>query len=101
MTTRTEFIGQLRQLADLLEQHPAIPTPDYPDILCCRENDAWAEFNQLAAYLRNHGIEFAGADDHGQRSVDLLGGFYHVFSNSSERMRRFKAASSYHGAVTP
>lgn len=99
--TRTEYTAKLRQLADLLDEHPAIPAPEHPgSILVPLGCDDEARVDELAAYLTAHGIAYTNNTGR-TRGVTILDGMYDVYSTSSEAMAWHDAWSSYSHSVQP
>lgn len=98
---RRDFIDALRRLADLLDEHPEIPTPDYPRILALIDLDAWDRLDRLAAYLQSCGIDIDDETRRDARTITLLDGLYHVISHTRKGMAEYEAKQSYVESVQP
>jgi hypothetical protein len=109
LTTTTDirqaFITGLRDLADYLDQHPAIPVPEHgADILLsaasaddggCAQVDHFAR--QLGVHVENE-LAYSG-HYRAVRSFGPVG--YRMAAISDRAMARHHAEESYRGRVTP
>ena len=102
---RWDFITGLRDLADYLAAHPAVPVPEHgTEILLhaastddggCAQVDRFAR--QLGVRVEN-GLAYDG-HYRAARSFGPVG--YRMVAISDRAMARYHAHDSYHGCVTP
>ena len=103
--TRQAFITGLRDLADYLDQHPAVPVPAYgTEIhLCANSTDdgGCAQVNRFARQL-NATVENGLAHSGHYEAVRAFGPVgYRIIAISDARMALHNAQWSYWGSVTP
>ena len=103
--TRQAFITGLRDLADYLARHPAIPVPAYgTEIHLCAASTDDGGCAQVAQFARQLGvpvpksISYSGHYE-AARSFGPVG--YRMVAISDDAMARHYAYTSYSGAVTP
>lgn len=105
IATRQAFITGLRDLADYLVTHPAVPVPDHgTEILLCTASADDGGCAQIDRFARQLGVpvenELAYSGHYGAaRSFGPVG--YRMTAISDAAMARHYAYSSYSGAVTP
>jgi hypothetical protein len=103
--TRQAFITGLRDLADYLDQHPAVPVPAYgTEIYLNASSTDDGGCAQVAHFARQlgvpvpHGISYSGHYEAARRFGPVG---YRMLAISDDAMARHYALSSYSGAVTP
>jgi hypothetical protein len=103
--TRQAFITGLRDLADYLDRHPAVPVPRYgTEIHLCAssaDDGGCAQVNQFARQLGVAAPQRISSSGHYEavRSFGPVG--YRMLAISDAAMARHHAADSYYGCVTP
>ena len=105
IATRQAFITGLRDLADYLDQHPAVPVPKYGDEihLCARSTDdgGRAQVDHFATHMQaaiDNRLAYSGHYE-AVRSFGPVG--YRMTAISDHAMARYHAADTYYGYVTP
>jgi hypothetical protein len=102
---RQAFITGLRNLADYLDQHPAVPVPAYgTEILLSADSTDNGGCAQVDHFARQLGITVEDdlADSGHYRAVRSFGPVgYRMAAISDHAMARHHAESSYTGCVTP
>jgi hypothetical protein len=106
---RAATITGLRQLADWLESHPAVPAPEFDTRILCSiggdDDDAGlAEVQRVAAAVDGDpAVRAKGRSDSTHPGVKMVFGpiAYEVYYVVHDAMRRHYADSSYHGCVNP
>ena len=103
--TRQALITGLRELADYLDQHPAVPVPEYgTEISLSASGTDNGGCTQVAQFARQLGvpvpnsITYSGHYD-AARQFGPVG--YRMIAISDDAMALYKACVSYSGAVTP
>jgi hypothetical protein len=103
--TRQAFITGLRDLADYLDQHPAVPVPKYgTEVHLCAASTDDGGCTQVAQFARQLSIAVptaVSASGHYEaaRAFGPVG--YRMIAISDFAMARHHAADSYYGCVTP
>jgi hypothetical protein len=103
--TRRAFITGLRDLADYLDQHPAVPVPRYGTEVylsaSSTDDGGCAQVRQFARQLGITPPETISYSGHYEaaRRFGLVG--YRMIAISAAAMARHRAAGSYYGCVTP
>ena len=102
---RQAFITGLRDLADYLDQHPAIPVPRYgTEVYLSASSTDDGGCAQVRHFARQLGIAAPATISHSghyeaARSFGPVS--YRMTAISDDAMARHHAHSSYHGAITP
>ena len=103
--TRQALITGLRDLADYLDQHPAVPVPRYgTEIYLTASSTDDGGCAQVAQFARQLGvpvpkdISYSGHYE-AARQFGPVG--YRMVAISDDAMARHYACASYSGAVTP
>ncbi len=102
---RQAVITGLRDLADYLDRHPAVPVPAYgTEILLCAssaDDGGCAQVNQFARHTAATVEDDLARSGHYEavRSFGPVG--YRIIAISDARMALHHAHSSYWGSVTP
>ena len=103
--TRQAFITGLRDLADYLAAHPAIPVPEHgTEILLHAASTDDGGCAQVDRFARQLGVPVENSlayDGHyrAARSFGPVG--YQMTAISDHTMARYHAADTYYGYVTP
>ena len=103
--TRQAFITGLRDLADYLARHPAIPVPAYgAEIHLCAASADDGGCAQVDYFARQLGVPAQNSLAHSghyeaARSFGPVG--YRMTAISEAAMARYHAHDSYHGCVVP
>jgi hypothetical protein len=103
--TRQAFITGLRDLADYLDQHPAVPVPTYGTQVylsaSSTDDGGCAQVRQFARQLGITPPSTISCSGHYEaaRSFGPVG--YRMLAISDAAMARCLAADSYYGYVTP
>jgi hypothetical protein len=104
-TARQAFISGLRDLADYLDQYPAVAIPVYgTEILLSAASTDDGGCAQVDSFARQLGVtvenDLAYSGHYGAaRSFGPVG--YRMAAISDHAMARHHAHESYHGSVTP
>ena len=99
------FIRSLRELADYLDRHPAIPVPKHGATILLHaataEDGGRAQVNQIAGLLDTAVTDETGRGGHywAVRNFGPLG--YEVVAITAAYRATFDAESSYRGCITP
>ena len=99
------FIRALRELADYLDRHPAIPVPKYGVRLTLSASSAEgggrAQFDRLAKLMDSDINDETGRGGHywAVRNFGPIG--YEIVAIPELAMARHRAADTYYGCVTP
>jgi hypothetical protein len=103
--TRQAFITGLRDLADYLDQHPAVPVPTYgTEVYLSASSTDDGGCAQVSQFARQLGItppktiSYSGHYE-AARSFGPVG--YRMIAISEQAMARHRAADSYYGCVIP
>jgi hypothetical protein len=102
---RQAFITGLRDLASYLASHPTVPVPPYgTEILLSASSTDDGGCAQVDRFARQLGVtpedDLASSGHYAAaRSFGPVG--YRMTAISDHAMARFRAASTYHGCVTP
>ena len=103
--TRQAFITGLRDLADYLDRHPAVPVPAYgTEIHLCANSTDDGGCAQVSHFARHTGatienrLAYSGHYE-AVRSFGPVG--YRIIAISDARMALHNAQWSYWGSVTP
>ena len=105
LSTRQAFITGLRDLADYLDQHPAVAIPEHgTDILLSAASADDGGCAQVDRFARQLGVPVENSlayDGHyrAARSFGPVG--YQMTAISDHAMARYHAADTYYGYVTP
>jgi hypothetical protein len=103
--TRQAFITGLRDLADYLDRHPAVPVPAYgTEIHLCASSTDDGGCAQVSHFARHTGATIENRLAHcghyeAARSFGPVG--YRMIAISEQAMARHRAADSYYGCVIP
>ena len=102
---RRAFITGLRDLADYLDQHPAVPVPAYGTEIHLSANSAddggCVQVDRFARQLGVTPDDDLDCSGH-YRAVRSFGPVgYRMIAISEAAMARYRAADSYYGCVTP
>lgn len=103
--TRQAFITALRDLADYLDRHPAVPVPRYgTEIQLCASSADDGGCAQVNHFARHTGATIDNRLAHSGhyeavRSFGPVG--YRIIAISDARMARYYAETSYSGCVAP
>ena len=103
--TRQAFITGLRDLADYLDRHPAVPVPAYgTEIHLCASSTDDGGCAQVSHFARHTGATVENSlprSGHYEavRSFGPVG--YRMTAISDAAMARHHAADTYYGCVTP
>jgi hypothetical protein len=102
---RQALITGLRELADYLDQHPAVPVPTYgAEIYLSASSTDDGGCAQVAQFARQLGVPVPNAISYSghyeaARQFGPVG--YRMIAISDARMARHYAETSYSGCVTP
>ena len=103
--TRQAFITGLRDLADYLDRHPAVPVPAYgTEIHLCASSTDDGGCAQVSHFARHTGatvenrLAYSG---HYEAARSFGPVSYRIIAISDARMAMYHAESSYWGSVTP
>ena len=103
--TRQAFITGLRDLADYLDRHPAVPVPRHgTDIQLCASSADDGGCAQVDYFARQLGVRVENelAYSGHYRAVRSFGPVgYRIIAISDARMASYYAETSYSGCVTP
>ena len=103
--TRKTFITGLRDLADYLDQHPAVPVPAYGTevYLSARSTDdgGCAQVSQFARQLGITAPKTISYSGHYEAARQFGPVGYRMIAISEHAMARHRAADTYYGFVTP
>ncbi len=99
------FIRSLRELADYLDRHPAIPVPKYGACVSMHASSAddggRAQVDRIAA-LMNTDVHDATGDGGHYWAVRQFGPVgYEIVAITDHYRASLNAVMSYHGSVTP
>jgi hypothetical protein len=103
--TRRAFITGLRDLADYLDQHPAVPVPRYGTEVylsaSSTDDGGCAQVRQFARQLGITPPETISYSGHYEAARRFGPVGYRMIAISAAAMARHRAAGSYYGCVTP
>ena len=103
--TRQAFITGLRTLADYLDQHPAVPVPQYgTQIHMTADSTEKGGRGQVNEFAHQLGIaDPASISEFGHYEAICFFGpvGYGMTAISDHAMARYRAADTYYGYVTP
>ena len=105
LSTRQAFITGLRDLADYLDQHPAVAIPEHgTEILLSAASADDGGCTQVDRFARQLGVPVENSlayDGHyrAARSFGPVGS--RMVAISEAAMARYHAADTYYGSVTP
>jgi len=102
---RQAFITGLRDLADYLDQHPAVPVPKYGTEVylsaSSTDDGGCAQVDQFARQLGITPPTRISYSGHYEAARSFGPVSYRMIAISTAAMAQFHAADSYHGCVTP
>jgi hypothetical protein len=102
---RQAFITGLRNLADYLDQHPAVPVPKYgTEVYLHASSTDDGGCTQVRRFARQLGITPPGNVSYSghYEAVRCFGPVgYRMIAISNQAMAIYRAADSYYGCVTP
>ena len=103
--TRQDFITGLRDLADYLDRHPAVPVPRYGTVIylsaASTDDGGCAQVRHFARQLGitpPTSISYSGHYEAARRFGPVG---YRMIAISADTMARHVAADTYYGCVTP
>ena len=103
--TRQAFITGLRDLADYLDQHPAVPVPKYGTEVylsaSSTDDGGCAQVDQFARQLGITPPTRISYSGHYEAARSFGPVSYRMVAISDDAMARHHAHSSYRGAITP
>jgi hypothetical protein len=93
--TRAEVAAAIRNLADAIEQHPAMPLPLHIDVCMLSSNGDAENLAALTVAAEQLGVE-VHADWHSAEVTARFGPVtYRAFACTAESMREYDARTSY------
>jgi len=103
--TRQAFISGLRELANYLDQHPAVPVPAYGTEIYMTadrsDNGGCGQVNEFACQLGITAPVSVSESGYCEAVVFFGPVGYRMSAVSQRAMALYQAADSYHGCVTP